>query len=369
MIQIDLIIPNKPVRETKVVVAMSGGVDSSTVAAYLHKMGYNVIGITLQLYNDGTQTKKRACCAGRDIYDSKRVASKFNFPHYVLNYESIFRQKVIDDFADSYLRGETPIPCVRCNQSVKFQDLLKVAHDLKADALATGHYVRRVVKENQSELHVALDSTKDQSYFLFATTKEQLQFLRFPLGDITKEQTREIARSLGVEIADKPDSQDICFVGDGSYAKLLEKLRPNSLKKGRIVHVDGRVLGQHNSIINYTIGQRKGLGIAFPNPLYVVNIDPDNNEVIVGPKEALFKKIVYVKDMNWITSNVKQDMIQGQVKLRSNQDVVNATIVPARNNKVTVFLKEQQFGISPGQACVIYNDSQVLGGGWISSSR
>ena len=367
MLKLEPLIKNKPIQETTVVVAMSGGVDSSTVAAALHKMGYKVIGITLQLYNGDAKVRKGACCAGQDIYDAKRVAHTFGFPHYVLNYESLFKQEVIDDFADTYLKGQTPIPCVRCNQTVKFRDLLKVAHALKADALATGHYVRRCINNNQVELHTAKDISKDQSYFLFATTMEQLAFLRFPLGEIMKEETREIAHALGIAIADKADSQDICFVGGGSYASIVQKLRPQSLKTGNIIDINGKVLGQHQGIINYTVGQRRGLGIASSQPLYVIKIKPATNEVIIGPKSALLENVVFIDNINWISNTEITHNQKVQVKLRSGQAAVNATIKV--DDRVSVSLDNSQAGIAPGQACVIYNNTRILGGGWIVNSE
>lgn len=360
---------DKPVSETRVVVAMSGGVDSSVVASLLHEQGYDVVGITLQLYDHGEAiAKKGACCAGQDIYDAKRVAEERGFPHYVLDYEDKFRQSVIDDFADSYLRGETPIPCVRCNQTVKFRDLLKMAHDLGGDCLATGHYIQRVMNEDtgKSELHRAVDPLKDQSYFLFATTQEQLDYLRFPLGGWTKDKTREEAERLGLLNADKPDSQDICFVPNGDYKKVVRKVRPEAQKVGDIVHIDGRVIGKHDGIVNYTVGQRKGLGIGGGisennEPLYVVGLKPEDNQVVVGPKQALARNVVILNECNWL------DDYEGpvQVKLRSVSVPYDAFLKKMDNGSVSIELDDAQYGISPGQAAVCYLNNRVLGGGWI----
>lgn len=359
--------PTKSPAETRVVVAMSGGVDSSTVAALLHEQGYEVIGITLQLYDMAvTLEKKGACCAGQDIYDAKTVADALGIPHYVLNYESLFKESVIEDFADSYMRGETPIPCVRCNQSVKFRDLLKMAKDLGADALATGHYVRRLMGDNGAELHRGVDPHKDQSYFLFATTQEQLNYVHFPLGGMTKEETRKLAARFNLIVADKPDSQDICFVPDGNYAKIIEKLRPGALDPGDIVDIEGKVLGKHNGIINYTIGQRKGLGISSPDPLYVIRLDPAQKRVIVGPESALGTKRFRIKELNWLDSAplpaTGRSVI---VKLRSAHAGAVATLYSSGDNGAEIELEMPERAVTPGQACVIYEGERVLGGGWI----
>ena len=364
---------NKAPGDTRVVVAMSGGVDSSVTAAMLKAEGYDVVGITLQLYDHGAAIEKRgACCAGQDIYDARRVAEMMDFPHYVLDYESRFRDSVIDDFADSYLMGETPIPCVRCNQTVKFRDLLETAKDLDGDVLATGHYIeRRVEDDGTPALYRAFDGGKDQSYFLFATTPEQLDFLRFPLGAWPKSKTRELAQELGLTIADKPDSQDICFVPDGDYARVVRKVRPEADQPGEIVHMDGRVLGEHRGIIGYTIGQRKGLGIGgLSEPIYVVKLDPEARQVIVGPREALDRNIVHVREVNWLGGAVDTDAPKRiRVKLRSAMEPLDAALTLHANDTAEVTLMEPHAGVAPGQAAVFYEGERLLGGGWISGAE
>jgi len=362
---------NKKEAETRVVVAMSGGVDSSVVACQLKEQGYDVIGITLQLYDIGEALKKKnACCAGVDIYDAKKVASKFNFPHYVLNYQDGFKESVIDDFADSYLQGETPIPCVKCNQSVKFRDLLKVAKDLDADCMATGHYIQRKVNtKSTAQLHKAVDEDKDQSYFLFATTYEQLEFLRFPLGGNNKEFTRAEAQRFGLEIANKPDSQDICFVPNGDYASVIKKYRPQAFQKGDFLHIaDHKKLGEHEGIINFTLGQRKGLGISHKEPLYVIKIDPKTNIVYVGEEQYLQNQQFKIRDINWLAPDIDiTKTIKANVRLRSTQIEQPAMIEINSNDKTAIVnMKSMTRAITPGQACVIYKDSRVLGGGWIT---
>jgi tRNA-specific 2-thiouridylase len=360
---------DKEPSKTRVVVAMSGGVDSSVAAALLHEQGYEVVGITLQLYDHGEALKKKgACCAGQDIYDAKRVAEKLGFEHYVLNYQSRFQDNVIEDFVESYLKGETPIPCVKCNQNVKFKDLLETAKDLGADCMATGHYIQRLGGLNNAELHRAVDPSKDQSYFLFATTQEQLDFLRFPLGGWSKDVTRGHADRFGLGVADKPDSQDICFVPNGSYAKVVEKFRPGAMKPGDIMHIDGRKLGQHDGIINYTVGQRRGLGIGGGHtegnsPLFVVGLRPDKNQVLVGPYEALARDTVYLKECNWLLPEIPDDGIAVEVKLRSAQ-----APLPARLFRDKAVLNAPAFGVAAGQACVAYIGNRVLGGGWITGA-
>ena len=363
-------IAKKP-KDTLVVVAMSGGVDSSTVAAMMKNEGYNVIGITLKLYNDSKETaQSKQCCAGQDIMDAKRVADKLKIEHKILYYQNKFKEGVIDTFIDSYLNGETPIPCVQCNQTVKFTDLFKEAKNLKADALVTGHYVKSITEGNNTEMYRGVDSNRDQSYFLFNTTKEQLNFLRFPLGNLLKDETRDIARKLDLNVAEKPDSQDICFVPNGDYASVIEKFRPNSFNKGNIKNMEGEVIGVHNGIINYTIGQRKGIKISDKNPLYVVKIIADKNEIIVGSKENLIKTKIDLKDLNIITNNKEDFKKELFVKVRSTGKLIKAKI-DIQETFANVDLFEEEQGIAPGQACVFYSKNnlgyKVLGGGWIKS--
>ncbi len=364
----------RPPAETRVVAAMSGGVDSSVVAAMLAREGYDVIGVTLQLYDHGAAlAKKGACCAGRDIHDARRVAEAAGFPHYVLDYELRFREAVMDDFADSYLAGATPIPCVRCNQRVKFRDLMETARELDAEAMATGHYVRRLDGPAGPELHRAADAARDQSYFLFATTKAQLEMLRFPLGGLaSKAETRAMAAELGLSVADKPDSQDICFVPDGDYAKVIEKLRPGASRPGEIVHLDGRVLGEHEGVIRYTIGQRRGLGVAAGEPLYVIRLEPETRRVIVGPREALGVRRIRVEEVNWLGDDAFEAAPEGgwdlEVRVRSTRPSAPARVRPLSGGAAEVELAAAEQGVSPGQACVFYapEGTRVLGGGWIA---
>ncbi len=353
----------------RIVVAMSGGVDSSVVAALLAGRGYEVIGATLRLYDDGAlKGKAGSCCAGADIADARAVAGKLGIPHYVLDYESRFKQGVIDDFADSYIRGETPIPCVRCNQTVKFGDLLDMARTLGADALATGHYAKRIAGLGGPELHRGADLSRDQSYFLFATTDEQLSFLRFPLGGLPKSEVRRLAEQYGLKVADKPDSQDICFVPTGGYAAVVQKLRPESVRPGKIVDLEGQAVGDHQGIINFTIGQRRGLGVAGGEPLYVVALDPEQDRVVIGPKAALARDRVHLTGMNWLMPAAVGDTLTAEVKLRSAQPLASATVTALPGGLATVDLDGAQFGVAPGQACVIYQGDRLIGGGWIQSA-
>ena len=362
---------NKKPEDTLVVVAMSGGVDSSTVAAMMKNEGYKVIGITLKLYNDTQQTtQSKQCCAGQDIMDAKRVADKLNIEHRILYYQNKFKEGVIDNFVESYLNGETPIPCVQCNQTVKFTDLFEEAKNLKADALITGHYVKSITDNGINQMYRGKDSNRDQSYFLFNTTREQLDYLRFPLGGMLKDETRKIAKDLDLNVADKPDSQDICFVPNGDYASVIQKFKPDSFKKGNIKNLSGEVIGVHDGIINYTIGQRKGIKIADKDPLYVIKIDANKNEIIVGTKENLIKKEINLKEVNLLTNNNKDFDNEIFVKVRSTGKLLKAK-VDINNSAAKVNLLEDEYGIAPGQACVFYSkDSfgdKILGGGWIKS--
>ena len=358
--------------DTRVVVAMSGGVDSSVVAAMLAEEGYDVVGVTLQLYDHGAAlAKKGACCAGIDIHDARRVAEEMGFPHYVLDYENIFQDAVIDEFADSYLNGATPVPCIRCNERVKFKDLLETARDLEADCMATGHYIQRKMGDEGAELHSAADASRDQSYFLFSTTAEQLDYLRFPLGHLpSKDDTRALAAKYGLSVAMKPDSQDICFVPNGDYAAVIRKLRPEAEDPGNIVDAKGTILAQHNGIIHYTIGQRRGLGIGgLADPLYVVKLDADRKEVVVGPKSMLATRTIPVREINWLGDAplMSQPEWHIAVKVRSTRPPRDAILRPLSDTTAEVELLTAEQGVSPGQACVFYDpdSSRIFGGGWI----
>jgi len=362
---------NKDPKDTTVVVAMSGGVDSSTVAGMMKKEGFNVIGITLKLYDDGKETaQSKQCCAGQDIMDAKRVADKLKIKHKILYYQNKFKEGVIDNFVDSYLKGETPVPCIQCNKTVKFNDLFNEAKKLNADALVTGHYVKSVTDNNITNMYRAIDENRDQSYFLFNTTREQLNFLRFPLGGMLKSETREIAKNLELNVADKPDSQDICFVPNGDYVSVIGKLKPDSFKKGNIKDKSGKVLGVHAGIINFTIGQRRGIKIAAEEPLYVVDINPELNEIIVGTRKDLIKRHISLRDINLLCEKkVFENEIL--VKIRSTGKLIKSKLILEKND-AKLELLEDEYGISPGQACVFYSKDKygdkVLGGGWISKN-
>ena len=366
----DLIGSGKSNEKTKVVVAMSGGVDSSVAASIIKEHGYDVVGITLQLFDYGKIGKtKGTCCAGKDIYDAKKVCDKIKIEHQVMNYEDIFNDEVIEKFADSYIKGETPIPCIDCNQTVKFRDLFKFAKKLNADALVTGHYVKRIDKE-YPKLYRPNDLDRDQSYFLFSTTQEQLEYLRFPLANLSKKETREIAKKMNLIVANKPDSQDICFVPSGNYKKIIEKLRPESFKKGNIVDKNGKILGYHNGIVNYTIGQRKGIKISNSEPLFVMKLDTNKNEVVVGNKKDLLVNKIFLRDLNFLTRN-KEDLNNNiMVKVRSTGKLLNCKFNNVRNE---ILLDKGEEGVSPGQACVFYKEdsdgTRVLGGGWIKKTE
>ena len=359
----------------RVVVAMSGGVDSSVAAALVKSAGYDTIGITLQLYDHGEAVKREgACCAGQDIHDARNVAASLDIPHYVLDYESLFRESVIDNFADTYLSGYTPIPCVRCNETVKFKDLLTTAKDLGAEALVTGHYIETSFNDGQWQMRRPVDEKRDQSYFLFSTTPEQLSFLRFPLAHLTKNEIREFAAKLALPVADKPDSQDICFVPNGDYATVIERLRPDCSLPGEIVDMDGNILGQHQGVLHYTVGQRRGLGVAIGEPLYVVRIDADKRQVIVGPKDALARRTIILDEVNWLGGEMLSDPIDVKVKIRSTGSPVRANLTLLQGQRAEVSLDIPEEGVSPGQACVFYGADEgpaarVLGGGWIISAQ
>jgi len=368
---------DKRPEDTRVVVAMSGGVDSSVVAGLLKRDGYDVVGVTLQLYDHGEAThRKGACCAGQDIHDARRVAAALGIPHYVLDYQKRFRDAVITPFANAYQQGETPVPCIACNQSVKFVDLMGVAQELGADALATGHYVQSRLIEGRRRLLRPVDTERDQTYFLFATTEAQLDFLRFPLGGMGKDEVRALARDMGLMVADKHDSQDICFVPQGKYADIIRKMHPEAGTGGEIVHLDGRVLGHHDGIINYTVGQRRGLGIAASEPLYVVKLEHRTGRVIVGPREALLTQTVRLRDVNWLGATPLAALAGGngmpvEVKVRSTRPPQQA-VIGLVDGEVMVTLVAGEYGISPGQACVFYADdsdtAEVLGGGFIAAA-
>jgi tRNA-specific 2-thiouridylase len=355
----------------RIVVAMSGGVDSSVCAAICKEAGFDVVGITLQLYDHGEMLRRKgACCAGVDIHDAKRVASQLGIDHYVLDYESKFKESVIDDFVDTYLTGATPVPCIRCNQTVKFVDLLATAKDLGAEAMVTGHYVQRKVKNGRAEMHRAVDGRRDQSYFLFTTTNEQLEFLRFPLGGFgDKDETRAIAQRHGLLIADKPDSQDICFVPNGDYAAVIDKLRPDASEPGDIVDLNGKILGRHDGIIHFTIGQRRGIGIGGHDPLYVNRLDAAKRQVIVGSREDLLCAEVPVGEMNWLIDPPKVGArVRVEARIRSTRPPEPAFMQVQPDLSIIVEMDEPEAGVSPGQACVLYDGERVIGGGWITKN-
>ncbi len=361
-------LPGDPAR-TRVIAAMSGGVDSAVAAALAKRAGYDVVGITLQLYaSDGQPKRKGSCCAGQDIHDAKAAAEQIGIAHYVLDYTERFRKSVMEDFAATYARGETPIPCVRCNETVKFRDLLNAAKDMGAQALVTGHYVQRVAGPGGAELHRAHDASRDQSYFLFATTPAQLDFIRFPLGGLPKRETRAIAAELGLELADKPDSQDICFVPSGRYSDIVQKLRPDAIEPGEIVDLSGQMLGRHDGVVNFTVGQRKGLGLGHHESLFVIRIDAGRRQVVVGPRQALATRRIFLRDINWLDAEALGAQPRSVLaRVRSTREPVRAEMIATASGAQVELLAHEE-GVAPGQACVVYDaadPARMLGGGWI----
>ena len=368
---------NLPEIGSKIVVAMSGGVDSSVTAAVLKNIGYDVIGVTMKLYEASSKKAPKTCCSGIDIADARKVAKKLDIKHYIIDYKDKFKESVIDKFVDSYIDGYTPIPCIMCNQTVKFVDLINFTKSINCDILATGHYVKRIENGDDINLYQADDKLKDQSYFLFSTTQDQLKLLRFPLGNFTKNYIRELAKYFGLVVAKKPDSQDICFIPDGNYRDFVKKKAPQSQKEGFILNLDGKIIGKHNGIINYTVGQRKGIGMGgikgnkYHTPLYVINIDKKENSITVGPKDKLIKYFIYVEDLNFFSNNLPDKEFNALIKIRSGKKLISAFVQICKNNKKgTVQLMEPEFGVAPGQACVFYNNYQkMIGGGWITASE